>query len=131
MRKQSDSKPIWNKTYLKTKIKPYGEEAADFHDKEMSEVGCNHTFLAVTIIDFVVKKDRKYCPQVLWEEYKYNESKEKWLDHNHKNRKIVWKHDLNTKYLKTLGIIIYKYKVWSVLNGMNYLKLIFKLFCIR
>ena len=58
----------------------------------MSEVGCNHTFLAVTIIDFVVKKDRKYCPQVLWEEYKYNESKEKWLDHNHKNRKIVWKH---------------------------------------
>ena len=65
MRKQSDSKPIWNKTYLKTKIKPYGEEPADFHDKEMSEVGCNHTFLAVTIIDFVLKKDKNYCPQVL------------------------------------------------------------------
>ena len=61
-----------------------------------------------------------------------------------RNRKIIWKHGsftqksaynleviLNTKQIKTLGIIIYKYKVLSVLNGMNYLKLIFKLFCIR
>ena len=39
---------IWNgfsnsvKKNLKTKIKPYGEEATEFHDKEMPKVGANY-----------------------------------------------------------------------------------------
>ena len=34
MTKEVDSKPIYNEQFLKTKIKPYGDDAADFHDQE-------------------------------------------------------------------------------------------------
>ena len=41
---------------MKTKVKSYGDEATDFHDKEMPKAGSNHTCLAVIIIDSVLKK---------------------------------------------------------------------------
>ena len=41
----------------------------------MSEVGSNYIFQAVTTIDFVFKKDKKYYPQVLLKECKYIEKK--------------------------------------------------------
>ena len=54
----------------------------------MSEVGSNYIFQAVTTIDFVFKKDKKYYPQVLLKECKYIEKK---------NRKIIWKHGPSTQ----------------------------------
>ena len=39
----------------KTKIKSYGDEATEFHDKELSKVGSNFTCLEVILIDFVLK----------------------------------------------------------------------------
>ena len=33
IKKESDSEPVYNKKFLKTKIKCYGEEATDFHNK--------------------------------------------------------------------------------------------------
>ena len=41
---------------MKTKVKSYGDEATDFHDKEMPKAGSNHTCLAVIMIDSVLKK---------------------------------------------------------------------------
>ena len=35
IKKEFDTKPIYNTTFLKTKIKSYGDEPTDFHDKEM------------------------------------------------------------------------------------------------
>ena len=35
IKKEFDTKPIYNTTFLKTKIKSYGDEPTDFRDKEM------------------------------------------------------------------------------------------------
>ena len=48
MKKEFNSEPIYNKKFLKTKIK-YG---ADFNDKELPKVGSNNICLAVILIDF-------------------------------------------------------------------------------
>ena len=34
IKKKFDSKPAYNETYLKTKIKPHGAEVTDFYDKK-------------------------------------------------------------------------------------------------
>ena len=52
--------PVYNKKLLKTKIKSYGDEATDFHDKEMPKAGSNHTCLALIITDSALKKDESY-----------------------------------------------------------------------
>ena len=54
--KEYDSEPVYNKTFLKTKIKSYCNEATDFHDKEMPKAGSNHTCLEVITIDSILKK---------------------------------------------------------------------------
>ena len=41
IKKEFDSKPVYNQKFLKTKIKSYGEETADLHYKEMPETGSN------------------------------------------------------------------------------------------
>ena len=56
MKKESDSKFIYKKSFLKTKIKSYGDESTDFYDKEIIKLGSNYTCLAVILIDFVLKK---------------------------------------------------------------------------
>ena len=56
MRKEFDSEPIYIKKFVKTKIKPWSDEALNFDDKEMPEVGSNFICLAIILIDFVLKK---------------------------------------------------------------------------
>ena len=51
IKKEFDSKPVYNKIFLKTKIKSYGDEVTDFHVKEISKVDYNHTCLAVINVD--------------------------------------------------------------------------------
>ena len=36
IRKEFDSEPVYNKNYLKTKIKSHGDEVTDFYDKKNS-----------------------------------------------------------------------------------------------
>ena len=43
IKKEFGSKPIFKEKFLKIKLKSYGVEATDFHDKEMSKVGSNYT----------------------------------------------------------------------------------------
>ena len=56
MKKEFDSKPIYYKKFLKTKIKYYGDEATYFYDKEIPKVESSYTCLAVILIDAVLKK---------------------------------------------------------------------------
>ena len=37
--KKIDSDPVYNKFFLKTKIKYHGNEVTDFHDKDITKVG--------------------------------------------------------------------------------------------
>ena len=41
IKKEFDSKPIYNKKFLKTKIKSCGDEVTDFYDKEILKLDYN------------------------------------------------------------------------------------------
>ena len=57
---------------MKTKIKSHRDEIKDFCDKEIPFVESNHTCLAVIIsLDFALKKDENYYPQVFLTECNY------------------------------------------------------------
>ena len=77
IKEEFDSEPIYNKKFLKTKIKSYGDEATHFHDKEIPKEGSEYTCLAVITIDYVLKKDENYYPQVFLKECKYIEKEKK------------------------------------------------------
>ena len=63
MKKEFHSKPIYNKKFLKTKIKCYRDEATDFHGKEIPKLGYNYTCVTVILTLFLKKMNsivRKY-----------------------------------------------------------------------
>ena len=68
IKNEFDSELVYNKEYLKTKIKSHGDEVTDFYDKRMPKVESNHTCLAVISLDSTVKNDDNYYPQVFLEE---------------------------------------------------------------
>ena len=63
IKKEFDSESVYNKEYLKTKIKSHANEVTDFYDKEIPKVDSNHTCLAAISLDFVLKKGESYYPQ--------------------------------------------------------------------
>ena len=72
IKKELHSKPVYNKKFWKTKIKPYDDKVTNFYDKEILKVISNHTCLAVISLDSALKKDKNYYPQVFLKECKYN-----------------------------------------------------------
>ena len=60
IKKEFDSESVYYEMFLKTKIKCYGDEVTDFHDKEIPKVHSNHTCLAVISLDSALKKDDNY-----------------------------------------------------------------------
>ena len=74
IRKEFDSEPIYNKEYLKTKMKSHGDELTDFYDKQIPKVNSSHTCLAVIRLDYALKKDDNY-PLVFLKQCKYTEKK--------------------------------------------------------
>ena len=83
IKKEFDSKPVCNKSYLKTKIKLHGNEVTDFYDKKYPKLDSNHTYLTVISLDSALKKGDCYYPQVLLKECKY--IKKKVVRHIHHN----------------------------------------------
>ena len=71
IKKEFDSKTVYNKNVLKTKIKSYRDEATDFPDKEMPMSFSSHTCLTVITIDSALTKDEIYYLQVFLKECKY------------------------------------------------------------
>ena len=62
------SEPVYNKEFLKTKIKSHGDEVTDFYDKTVLKVDSNQTCLAVITLDSALKKGDSYYPQVFLKE---------------------------------------------------------------
>ena len=60
IKKEFNSKPVYNKEFLKTKIKFHGDEVADFYNKKIPKVDSNHTCLAVIILDCALEKDENF-----------------------------------------------------------------------
>ena len=50
-----NSESVRSKKFLKTKTKSYGDEATDFHDKEVPKVNSIYTYLAVILLDSTLK----------------------------------------------------------------------------
>ena len=50
VKKEFDSKPFYNKIFLKTKIKCYGDEDTDKKKKKILKASSNHTCLTVITI---------------------------------------------------------------------------------
>ena len=75
IKKEFDSKPVYNEEFLTTKIKSHGDEVTDFYNKEIPKVDSNNTCLAVISLDSALKKDENYYPQVFLKECKYIENK--------------------------------------------------------
>ena len=78
LRIEFDSKPVYgdNDKYIKTKIKIYaGSVNTNFQDKKMpkEKVPCN--CLSIIMLDSVIKAKKKYYPQTLLEECKYEQEK--------------------------------------------------------
>ena len=58
--KQFDSKPVYNKKFLKIEIKSCGDEVTDFYNIEIPGVDSNHTCLVVISLGSALKKDENY-----------------------------------------------------------------------
>ena len=70
IKKEFDSEPVYNKNFLKTKVKSYGDDVKDFYDKEIPKVYSNYTCLEVIRLDSALKNDENYYPQVFLKECK-------------------------------------------------------------
>ena len=70
IKQKFDSEPVYNKIFLKTKIKSHGDEVSDFYDKKIPKVDSNHTCLEVISLDSALNKDGNYYPQVFLKDCK-------------------------------------------------------------
>ena len=57
IKKEFDSEPVYNKEFLKMKIKPHGDEVTGFYDKGIQKMDSNHSCLAVISLDPALKKN--------------------------------------------------------------------------
>ena len=64
IKKEFDSEPVYNKKFLKAKIKSDGDKVTDFYDTENLKVDSNHTCLALISLDSVLNKYGNCYPQV-------------------------------------------------------------------
>ena len=65
IKKEFDSKPLYNEIYLKTKIKSYnGKTNTNFHNNKTAKEGSQLIFLLVILIDSIFRKDKSYYPLV-------------------------------------------------------------------
>ena len=68
IKKEFDSAPVYNKEFLKAKIKSHGDEVTDFYKKEIPKVDSNHTCLAIISLVSALKKDDNYnILRMYWE----------------------------------------------------------------
>ena len=76
-----DSEPVYNKEFLKTKIKSHVNDVKDFYDKKIPKVDSNQACLGVNSLDSALKKGDKHHSQVFLKECKYIEKKSNQAHH--------------------------------------------------
>ena len=73
-----DSKPVSgnDEKYIKTKIKTYGDSViTNFHSKKIPKEKAPCKCLSIIMLDSVIKAKKKYYPQTLLEECKYEQKR--------------------------------------------------------
>ena len=70
--KEFDSDPVYNKKYLKTKMKSYnGKINTNFHNNKIPKEGSQCICLSVILINSVFRTSKNYYPEMFLEECKY------------------------------------------------------------
>ena len=75
-----DSEPVYgdNDKYIKIKIKSYGDKInTNFQGKKTSKENASYRCLSLIMLDSVIRANKKYYPQTLLEECKYEIRKNK------------------------------------------------------
>ena len=73
-----NSKPVYgdDEKYIKTKIKTYGDSViTNFHSKKIPKEEAPCKCLSIIMLDSVIKAKKKYYPQTLLEECKYEQKR--------------------------------------------------------
>ena len=81
MNKKYESKPVYGDSdkYIKRKIKSYGDKMnTNFHGNKMPKENTSYKCLSLIMLDCVIIVNKKYYPQTLLEESKYEVKKNKW-----------------------------------------------------
>ena len=78
IKKDFDSKPVYNKNYLKAIIKSHGDEVNRFLRRKIPKLDSNHACWTVITLDYTLKEDDSYYPQVFLKECKYLEKNVIW-----------------------------------------------------
>ena len=65
------SEPVYEYKYLKTKVREYDGAIKKVLGKDIPKENMHYTCIACITIDSVMKMDKKYFPQVYFEECKY------------------------------------------------------------
>ena len=72
-----DSKPAYDK-YIKTKIKLYGGKVnTNFQGKHVPKENASYNYFSLIMLDSIIRISKKYYPETLWEECKYEIKKNK------------------------------------------------------
>ena len=80
IKREFDSKPVYNEKYLKTKIKSYnGKFNTNFHNNKVPREGSQFICLSVVLIDSVFITGKNYYPWMFLEECKYALKKKRFL----------------------------------------------------
>ena len=75
-----DSEPVYgdNDKFIKTKIKAYeGRVKTNFQSKKVPKENASYKCLLLIVVDSVIRVNKKYYPQTLLEECKYEIKKNK------------------------------------------------------
>ena len=75
-----DSEPVYgdNGKYIKTKIKLYGDKVnTNFQGKKIPKENASYKCLSLIMLDSAIRANKKYYPQTLLEECKYEITKSK------------------------------------------------------
>ena len=75
-----NSEPVTgdNDKYIKIKIKLYGDEInTNFQGKKIPKENASNKCLSLIMVEFVIRENKKYYPQTLLEECKYEIKKNK------------------------------------------------------
>ena len=72
LKRELDSKPVYNKKYLKAKTKYYnGRINTNFHNNKIPKEDSQYLCLSVILIDYPFRRDKNLHSQVFLDECKY------------------------------------------------------------
>ena len=90
MKTKFGSKPVYgdDEKYIKTKIKTYGDSViSNFHSKKIPKEKVPCKCLSIIMSDSVIEAKKKYYPQILLEESKYEQERIK-IENLRKKKKV-------------------------------------------